>query len=89
MLSKKHLEDVCLCRSGSLTCRFLSMESWDKFVCVKLRPIEKKKIDARVADIIQEAKKNGIDPAAANRPLGDNCQGYPLLKTIEQGYDKD
>lgn len=89
MLSKKHLQDVCMCNQGSSACRYLSKESWDKFVCLKLRPIEKAKIDNRTADKYFEAKKKGIDPKTQNHPLGDNCPGYPVLKTIEQGYDKD
>lgn len=91
MLSKKQLQDVCLCTGGNTICRYLNRDEfqWDKFNCLKLRPIEKAKIDSRVADKIYDAKKKGIDPKSLNDPLGDNCQGYPLLKSIEQGYDKD
>ena len=40
-------------------------------------------------DFIRETRKKGKDPRKENIPLGDNCEGYPILKYIEQGYDKD
>jgi hypothetical protein len=47
------------------------------------------KIDQSVQKYYEECKKMGVDPHSQGSPLGDNCAGYPLLRHIEQGYDKD
>lgn len=90
MLSKKHLADVCLLNQGCDACRFVSQDEndWTKYYCIKLRPIEKAKIDKKIVDYLAECKRKGIDPHKQAIPIGDNCQGYPLLHSIEQGYDK-
>lgn len=89
-LSKKQLQDVCMLYSGSQMCRYLSQDDADpsKWNCLKHRPIEKKKIDDKIDQFLAECKKKGIDATKQHVPLGDNCGGYPLLKNIEQGYDK-
>jgi len=92
MLSKLQLENICMhnCRD-SRTCRYLFEDDrvYGKYYCYKQRPIDKVKIDSKLNQYIKECKKKGIDPFDSNIPLGDNCSGYPVLKHIEQGYDKD
>ena len=89
-LSKKQLADVCMCFAGADMCRFLIQDDTDysKWNCLKKRPIEKKKIDDKIDQFVAECRKNSLDPTKQGVPLGDGCQGYPLLKNIEQGYDK-
>lgn len=89
MLSKKQLADICMSNQGHQACRYLSQDEldWSKFHCIKLRPIEKSKIDKKVSDYISECKRKGTDPNKQSIPIADNCSGYPLLKTINQGYD--
>jgi len=91
MLSKKQLKDVCmLYSSGFKQCRYLRIDSFDsQCYCLKLKVSDKKKIDVKVNDFLRECRKKGVDPYAQNVPMGDNCNGYPILKIIEQGYDKD
>jgi len=88
-LSKKQLADVCLLM-GSKMCRYVVQDDSDytKYNCLKHRPVEKKKIDTKIDDFLAQCAKSSIDPLKSNVPLGDNCSGYPLLKNIEQGYDK-
>lgn len=90
MLSRKHLQDVCLLYSGDARrCRFATQDESDysKWYCLKLTS-RRKDIDVEVADFIKESRRKGQDPTKANLPLGDNCAGYPVLRSIEQGYDK-
>jgi len=90
-LSKKHLQDVCLLYDGTYKkCRYLAQDDadWSKWYCVK-KSSKKQGIDIEVDDFIADARKKGKDPRKENIPLGDNCEGYPILKYIEQGYDKD
>jgi hypothetical protein len=90
-LSQKHLEDVCMLYSGdSRTCRYLidDDQGHGKWYCLKMRPEECKKINLRLREFLRDCKKKGIDPISQNIPLGDNCQGYLLLRDLEQGYDK-
>ena len=77
--------------SVSHTCRYLNQDDLDpsKWSCLKHRPIEKGKIDVSVDQFFKDCKKKSIDPYKQNVPISDNCSGYPLLKNIEQGYDKD
>lgn len=91
MLSKKHLADICLAGQGCEVCRYLFQDEfdWTKYNCIKLRPIEKAKIDAKIEDYLKECKRKGVDPQKQLTPIGDNCSGYPVLKTLEQGYDKN
>jgi hypothetical protein len=48
---------------------------------------KKDAIDKQVDKFIDKARRNGQDPYAMNRPLGNNCKGYPALTTKKQGYD--
>ena len=92
MLSKCQLENVCLCNTrDSKTCRYLYDDDriHGRYYCHKLRPLDKANIDKKLNQFIEQCKKKGVDPEVSNIPLGDNCSGYPLLKHIEQGYDKD
>ena len=88
-LSKKQLNDVCLLYQNG-QCRYLEQDAndWNCWHCLKKRPIEKQKIDKKVSEFIKDEQSKGHDPYKQNAPLGDNCQGYPLLRHIEQGYDK-
>jgi len=90
-LSKKQLTDVCLLGSMSYeTCRYCQRDSIDykKWYCVKHYKKDQEKIDKKIYKYFIECGQKGISPYS-NVPLGDNCSGYPLLKTIEQGYDKE
>lgn len=78
-LSSSHLQDICLLgfQDPSRTCRYLRNDELDpsKWHCQKLLPQVKIRIDAEV------------DSADKSFPCGDNCQGFPILKNIVQGYD--
>lgn len=89
MLSDKQLKDVCLAWvNDHRCCRYLDDgDSKGNYYCLKQRVDDKKSIDESVNKFKLECLKNGIDPKSMNEPLGDNCQGYPLLKTVPQGYD--
>ena len=96
MLSLKQLEDVCLVNAGwyggttpvSKQCRYLDNNWHGSNTCLKKKLSTKKKIDKLVAAHKVKCKAAGIDPQDTNVPMGDNCQGYIVLKHIEQGYDK-
>jgi len=89
-LSRKQLKDVCLLWGGHQQCMYLDEDADDQGqvcnVCKKLS-VYKKIIDEEVHEFLVEMKKNGQDPLAQGVPLGDNCQGYIVLKSREQGYD--
>lgn len=89
MLSKKHLEDYCLPYSGHLRCRFLAEDEhdWSKFYCIK-KSKKRAEINAEVVELIKEMKQKGLSPETQGVPLGDNCDGFILLRHLEQGYDK-
>lgn len=90
MLSQKQLEDVCLLYGGtSKTCRYLRQDDLDpgKIHCLKHKKKDKSKIDKAVSDWVTECHKKGIDPWNQNKPIGDNCAGFPVLKNTVQGYD--
>ena len=92
MLSLKQLQDVCLIQNNDSTqCRYLRQDDVDynKWYCLRHRKQEKQKIDSKVNDFLRECSKKGIHPFTQGFPLGANCSGYPVLKHIEQGYDKD
>lgn len=86
-LSQKHLKDICLIGSmdRSKTCRYLKQDELDdsKWYCQKLQPSERVKIDVTV-----EAFMRRTSPIAFI-PVGDNCEGYPVLRNLVQGYDVD
>ena len=89
MLSQKHLHDICLLYSGGhKQCRYAEEDpkNW-QWMCVKLQKNKKDDIDKKVEQIKAECKKNGIDYKKAGCAMGDNFQGYPVFKHIEQGYD--
>jgi hypothetical protein len=90
MLSQKHLHDICLLFDGGYKqCRYSEEDSqtW-KWYCVKLQKDHKAAIDKNVEEYLHECKKKGIDPKKGTPSLGDNCQGYVVLKYLEQGYDQ-
>ena len=85
-LSDKQLKDVCLVTDWDASpldiCRYCNGYHHGGFSCVKLSKSRKKKVDANIATQIA----NGMDPS--NIPsTGDNCQGYPYLPNVKQGYD--
>lgn len=88
-LSKKQLSNICMLNSGSKTCRYLYNDDIDssKWYCQKLRPIEKAKIDISIEDFLRDCKKRKINPKSPGMPLGNNCEGFLMLKNITQGYD--
>ena len=93
MLSQKQLNDVCLTQAGwlmpvSKQCRYLDHNWYGNCNCLKKKLSAKKKIDKQVRKHIADCKAAGIDPNDANVPLGNNCSGYPIMKHVEQGYDK-
>lgn len=92
MLSSKQLQDVCLAGTHDhRQCRYIAQDEmdWRKWYCHKKMAAKKKKIDEAVTQFIEKCKKNGTDPYANPVPLGDNCEGYPILRHIQQGYDQD
>jgi hypothetical protein len=88
-LTLKQLKDVCLLHGGSKQCRFLRADDneYDKYYCMKKRPTERKKIDTKVNQFINDCLKKKKDPHKETLPIGDNCSGYPILKHVPQGYD--
>lgn len=88
-LSKNHIEHVCMKDYGSKACRYLCSDDLDssKFYCQKLRPIEKANIDKDVDEFLEDCKKRKTNFKKLYKALGDNCDGYLLLKNIKQGYD--
>ena len=89
MISEKHLEDVCMRNCGSKTCRYLYNDDLNpnQWNCNKLRPIEKVKIDVSLENFIRDCKKRKINPKNLSQPMGDNCEGFLIMKNIKQGYD--
>lgn len=90
MLTKKHLHDVCLLYSGdSNRCRFLTQDesNYLQWHCLKLTA-RKNDIDVEVNTFIRDSRRKGQDPTKQGLPLGDNCDGYPVMRHTEHGYDK-
>jgi hypothetical protein len=86
-LTQKQIKDVCLVNQGYRQCRFLAPDTtWGHYNCLK-KTSQKKVIDEEVQDVLVSLKQQGRDYRKSQLPIGDNCQGYPLLKTIDQGYD--
>ena len=86
-ISNRHLGEICLLHhpDATRTCRYLVNDELDdsKWYCQKLRTEVKRKIDDTLLEISKKVRaKLGI-------PSGDNCDGYPLLKHIQQGFDVD
>lgn len=91
-LSQKQLQDVCMLHSGDhRQCRYLAQDDNDprKWYCLKQKKTDKATIDNRIKQFVDDCKKKSIDPKSQGIPLGDGCDGYTVLKHIEQGYDKD
>lgn len=90
-LSDNHVNKVCLYyKRDSSSCRYLQEDySSGKFYCGKLIKGKKELIDLKIDKFIKDYKDQGIDPYKVGNPLGNNCDGYPPLKYLEQGYDKD
>ena len=89
-LSKNQLEDICLVQGGWKKCRFLAQDDNDfsKYYCLK-QSSKRDEIDVETDDFVAQQVKKGKNPRQGNIPLGDNCpKGLPILKHIEQGYDK-
>lgn len=86
-LTKRHLAEVCLLHhpDPTKTCRYLVNDELepDKWYCQKLRDEAKKQIDEHMSATNRKSRlRSGI-------PSGDNCEGYPLLKHMQQGFDVD
>lgn len=88
MLSPNHLKNICL-HNQEGCCRYLDQDDFDysKCYCLKLRKSAKDAIDTAVKKKLEEYKKKGLDPYEHEQNFGDNCAGYPYLKTLMQGYD--
>ena len=88
-LSLKQLQDVCLLYDQEGQCRYLrqDVQTYDKWYCVKQKKIEKAKVDNKVDEMMLDCAQKGIDPSDTGVPFNDNCDGYPILKYVEQGYD--
>ncbi len=89
-LSKKQLEDICLIHGGWKRCRFLAQDDNDfsKYYCLK-QTTRRSEIDDETEEHIRKEISKGKNPRQGNIPLGDNCtKGLPILKHVEQGYDK-
>jgi hypothetical protein len=88
MLTLPQVRDVCLNFQGADQCRYLSYDDQTGVqICLKKVQAKKDIIDQQVKKFIEKAKANGQDPRQMGRALGDNCKGYPPLKTKKQGYD--
>jgi hypothetical protein len=90
VLTLPQIKDVCMSWQGATQCRYLSYDDVAHVnICLKKVPAKKDIIDKQVDKFVQKAKANGQDPSQMGRALGDNCKGYPPLKTKKQGYDVD
>ncbi len=90
MLSLPQVKDVCLNWQGADQCRYMSYDDQTGGqICMKKVAAKKDIIDKQVKKFVDKAKANGQDPKQMGRALGDNCKGYPPLKTKKQGYDID
>lgn len=91
MLTKSQLRDVCLATvSDHRQCRYLGQDDMDPtvFVCLKLSA-RRAEIDEQVEEDLRKMKQKGINPTSQQMPLGDNCEGYPVLRYVKQGYDAE
>lgn len=84
-LTIRHLGEVCLLHhpDPTKTCRYLVNDELepDKWYCQKLRAEAKRQIDDGIDAATRKARvRSGV-------PSGDNCEGYPLLKHMPQGFD--
>lgn len=86
-LTIRHLGEVCLLHhpDATKTCRYLVNDELDpdKWYCLKMRPDSKRQIDDSISASSRKSRiRSGV-------PSGDNCEGYPLLKHMPQGFDVD
>lgn len=89
MLSSKQLKDICLVNvQNSSRCRYISQDETDekKYYCLK-NTSKASSVDKNLDDLIYDLKRRNKDPHKENIAMGDNCQGYPFLRHILQGYD--
>lgn len=90
MLTLPQVRDVCLSYQGADQCRYLSYDdTTGNQICLKKVAAKKDIIDKQIKKFIEKAVAQGQDPKQMGRALGDNCKGYPPLKTVKQGYDID
>jgi len=89
-LSLKQIQDICLAYANDYSkCRYLTQDDSNPSVYYCLKKSSKKsEIDDETNDYLNELKKKGTNPKDQNAPLGDNCNGYPILRYIKQGYDQ-
>lgn len=93
-LTERQIKDVCDIYGGSNRCRYMDEELIEDsngdlnivYVCRRKSP-DKQAIDQQLIAQIADCKSNGVDPHDAGIPMGDNCDGYVVLKTKPQGYD--
>jgi hypothetical protein len=83
MLSQKQLSVYCQPYGVSNRCRYLAEEG-RKFFCVK-KSAYKSKIDKEIENTIKTLKADGKKPEKEGIPLGNHCEGFILLKNVEQG----
>lgn len=88
-LTPLHVTNICLVWTGHKTCRYHTTGDDGKNYCLKKTPAEKKRIDKEVAALYKQAKENGQKIRDFGRAIGDNCDGYLILKYLKQGYDVD
>jgi hypothetical protein len=89
-LSPKQLNNVCLINDeGSKKCRYLAQDEqeYDHFYCLK-KSAKKQECDEAVEEYVNDSIKKGQNPGRGNSALGDNCQGFPILRHKLQGYDQ-
>ncbi len=83
-ISARPLIDICLlgCQDRSKTCRYLKNDELEegKWYCQKLQPQAKARIDVTIESFVRRSHMTVVS-------TGDNCEGYPVLKHIQQGYD--
>lgn len=93
-LTEKQIKDVCDIYGGNNRCRYMEEDIVEDddgnmsviYVCRKKSP-DKSNIDQTVVAQIIDCKNQGINPHDSGIAMGDNCDGYVVLKTQPQGYD--
>lgn len=82
MLTNRQVVDICQLGQGKSQCKYLSKDEDEKWVCCKLHPFLKRQAEDKLVNI-----KKFVGRPSTAIPAGDNCQGYLMLKYIQQGYD--